>query len=315
LARWLLSPAHPLTSRVAVNRIWQQIFGTGLVRTGEDFGSQGEPPSHPELLDTLAVDFRESGWDIKRLVRILVMSDAYCRSAEVSDSMQQVDPANRLLARGPRHRLDAEVLRDQTLFLSGLLVDRQGGPSVKLPQPEGLWEAVGYSSSNTARFVPDEGEKVFRRSVYTFWKRTSPPPQMTTFDAPSRESCMARRERTNTPLQALTMMNEPQNVQAAKQLARRSEDVLRSANVSRAENVSGAETAKERAEWLFQTVTARLPDDREAAELLSLLQDTTVYYQQNPELALQLIGTSDAEQAAWTIVASTLLNLDEAISK
>jgi hypothetical protein len=303
LARWLVSPDHPLTSRVAVNRIWQQIFGVGLVRTSEDFGSQGEPPSHPELLDTLAVEFRESGWDLKRLVRLLVTSDAYRRSAQVSESMKQIDPANRLLARGPRHRLDAEVLRDQALFLSGLLVDCQGGPSVKPPQPEGLWEAVGYTSSNTARFVPDDGDKVYRRSVYTFWKRTSPPPQMTTFDAPSRESCTARRERTNTPLQALTMMNEPQYVEAAKHLARRALDA------------QGIETSEQRIEWLFQTVTARPPDVHEAAVLLSLLQDTKAHYQQNPELASQWIGTPDAEQAAWTIVASTLLNLDEAISK
>ena len=303
LAKWLTSPDHPLTARVAVNRFWQQLFGVGLVRTSEDYGSQGEPPSHPELLDWLAVDFRENGWDIKRLIRMLVTSDAYCRSAEVTDDMKRIDPLNRLLARGPRYRLDAEVLRDQALFLSGLLVDRQGGPSVKPPQPDGLWAAVGYSGSNTVRFTPDSGDKVYRRSVYTFWKRTSPPPQMATFDAPSRESCTARRERTNTPLQALLLMNEEQYVEAARGLAKRALAV---------EKIS---TPEQRIEWLFQTVTARLPDDRERRELLSLLEDTSAYYSQDPTLATELVGTSDAYEAAWTIVASTILNLDEVISK
>jgi hypothetical protein len=254
-------------------------------------------------LDWLAVEFRESGWDIKRLLRLLVTSDAYCRSAELNDSMRRLDPANRLLARGPRYRLDAEVLRDQALFLSGLLVDLQGGPSVKPPQPEGLWAAVGYSGSNTVRFVPDSGDKVYRRSLYTFWKRTSPPPQMSTFDAPSRESCTARRERTNTPLQALLLMNESQYIEAALHLARRSLAV---------EEVSSPE---QRVLWLFQTVTARLPSEREQRVLLSLLDDTSAYYNQEPALTTKLVGTSDAREAAWTIVASTLLNLDEVISK
>ncbi len=303
LAQWLTSPEHPLTARVAVNRFWQQLFGVGLVKTSEDFGSQGEPPSHPELLDWLATDFRENGWDVKRLMRMMVTSDAYCRSAEVSDSMKRIDPTNRLLARGPRYRLDAEVLRDQALFLSGLLIDRQGGPSVKPPQPDGLWAAVGYSGSNTVRFVPDEGEKVYRRSVYTFWKRTSPPPQMATFDAPSRESCTARWERTNTPLQALLLLNEPQYIEAARQLAKRTLDT------------EGLSSPEQRLEWLFQTVTARLPRDTELRQLVSLLEDTTAYYNQDPTLATQLVGTSDAGEAAWTIVASTILNLDEVISK
>jgi hypothetical protein len=303
LAKWLTSPDHPLTARVAVNRFWQHLFGTGLVKTSEDFGSQGEPPSHPELLDYLAIDFQRNGWDVKRLIRAMVTSDAYCRSADVTDAMRRIDPNNRLLARGPRHRLDAEVLRDQALFLSGLLVDRQGGPSVKPPQPDGLWFAVGYSGSNTVRFSPDSGEKVYRRSVYTFWKRTSPPPQMATFDAPSRESCTARRERTNTPLQALLMMNETQYVEAAQHLAKRALAVERFKDDA------------ERIEWLFQTVTARMPSELESSQLQSLLQDTAAYYNQDPTLATKLVGTSDDEEAAWTIVASTLLNLDEVISK
>ena len=178
LAIWLTSPDHPLTARVAVNRFWQQVFGTGLVKTSEDFGSQGEPPSHPELLDWLAADFQQHEWDVKRLIKSLVMSQTYRRSSRTTEEMTRVDPLNRLLARGSRHRLDAEVLRDQALFLSGLLVDQQGGPSVKPPQPDGLWKAVGYSGSNTVQFAADTGDKIYRRSVYTFWKRTAPPPQM-----------------------------------------------------------------------------------------------------------------------------------------
>jgi Protein of unknown function (DUF1553)/Protein of unknown function (DUF1549)/Planctomycete cytochrome C len=303
LALWLTETDHPLTSRVIVNRFWQQLFGTGLVKTSEDFGSQGQPPSHPELLDWLAIDFREHGWDVKRLVKMLVMSDAYRRSPAVTEPMLQVDPLNRLLARGPRYRLDAEELRDQALALSGMLVDQLGGPSVKPPQPEGLWSAVGYSTSNTARFTADEGDKIYRRSVYTFWKRTSPPPQFSTFDAPSRESCTARRERTNTPLQALLLMNEPQYVKAAHQLAKR---VI---------SMEGLTSADQRAAWLFETVTCRLPEDQELQELVSLLSDMTAYYTAEPQLAEKLCATSDANEAAWTMLASTIMNLDEVVSK
>ena len=217
LARWLVAPNHPLTARVAVNRFWLQIFGTGLVKTAEDFGSQGEPPSHPELLDWLAVQFQDDGWNVKRFMKRLVMSATYMQSSRLTPEGLARDPANRLLARGPRFRLDAEIVRDQAFFLGGLLVERTGGPSVKPPQPAGLWEAVGYTDSNTARFTADIGaEKVHRRSLYTFWKRTSPPPQMTALDAPSRESCQVRRERTNTPLQALLLLNEPQMVEASR---------------------------------------------------------------------------------------------------
>ncbi|TWT79984.1 Planctomycete cytochrome C [Planctomycetes bacterium CA13] len=303
LARWLTSESHPLTSRVVVNRFWQQFFGTGLVKTSEDFGSQGEPPSHPVLLDWLAVDFRQNGWDTKLLMKAIVMSDAYRRSAHVDAKQLRIDPANRLLARGPRFRLDAEVLRDQALALSGLLVDEMGGPSVKPPQPAGLWEAVGYTRSDTAVFVADEGEKTHRRSVYTFWKRTSPPPQMTTFDAPSRESCTARRERTNTPLQALLLMNEKQYVEAAKQIAKRVTEL------------TDVPTTQSRIQWAFENVTGRPPSEQEINELESLLHDLVVHYVQKPELAMQLTGDSSPELAAWSIVASTLLNLDEVVNK
>ncbi|MEX0741956.1 MAG: DUF1553 domain-containing protein, partial [Phycisphaeraceae bacterium] len=216
LAKWLLSDQQPLTSRVTVNRYWQQLFGAGIVETAEDFGVQGEFPSHPDLLDHLAVTFREDGWDVKNLMGQMVLSSTYRQTSRRSPELQERDPENRLLARGPRFRLDGEVLRDQALALSGLLVEEIGGPGVKPPQPDGLWKAVGYSSSNTSNFKADTSrEDIHRRSIYTFWKRTSPPPQMTVFDAPSRESCIVRRERTNTPLQALAVMNDVQFVEPA----------------------------------------------------------------------------------------------------
>jgi mono/diheme cytochrome c family protein len=303
LALWLTSADHPLTARVAVNRVWQQIFGTGLVKTSEDFGSQGQPPSHGELLDWLAVDFQQHDWDVKRLFKSLLMSAAYRRSTQASPEMLRSDPANRLLARGPRHRLDAEVLRDQALAFAGLLIDQQGGPSVKPPQPSGLWEAVGYSGSNTVKFVADTGDKIYRRSLYTFWKRTAPPPQMATFDAPSRESCTARRERTNTPLQALALMNEQQYVEAAQHLAKRT--------LSQA----GLGSDLQRLQWLFETVTCRLPTPAEQDELHTLLTDIVQHYQRQPEQAALLSGSKDPHAAAWTVVTSTLLNLDEVVSK
>ena len=303
LAKWLTSGDHPLTARVAVNRFWQQVFGTGLVRTSEDFGSQGEPPSHPGLLDALAVGFRDSGWDVKTLMKTLVMTEAYRRDQHVTDEMVRVDPENRLLARGPRHRLDAEVLRDQALSVSGLLVNRLGGESVKPPQPDGLWYAVGYTNSNTAKFTPDQGDKVYRRSVYIFWKRTSAPPQMSTFDAPSRESCTARRERTNTPLQALLLMNETQYLEAAKHLA------------IRAMKRSDLATDRQRLRWMFETVSIRPPSTGETIELQQLLADLSTHYAGDSEAAAKVSGEHDPALAPWVVLASTVLNLDEVVSK
>jgi hypothetical protein len=310
-ARWLVAPENPLTARVAVNRFWQSVFGTGLVRTADDFGSQGEPPSHPELLDWLAVEFRESGWDVKKLTKLMVMSATYRQSAGLTPEKLAKDGDNRLLSRGPRFRLDAESLRDQALFVGGLLVEHIGGPSVKPPQPAGLWEAVAYTGSNTAKFKQDTGaEKVHRRSLYTFWKRTAPPPQMSIADAPSRESCTVRRERTNTPLQALLLMNEKQYVEAARALAART--------------MREADAPDARLAAMFRRVTCRVPDAREMRELQSALRDFRAAYDRDPAGAKKLIAVGatkpdpklDAgELAAYTMVGNLVLNLDEVLNK
>jgi hypothetical protein len=312
LARWVVSRDNPLAARVAVNRFWQQFFGVGLVKTSDDFGSQSEPPSHPELLDWLAVDFMESGWDVKALMRQLVTSATYRQTSHVDPELYLHDPENRLLARGARFRLDAETLRDQALFTSGLLVEKLGGPGVKPPQPEGLWEAVGYSGSNTVKFVPDEGhEKIHRRTLYTFLKRTAPPPEMTTFDGPSRESCIVRRERTNTPLQALLLLNDPQYVEAARGLAERA---LK----------EGGDSDVARATFLFRTATCRMPSVEELAELVDAVHEELTNYRNNPEAAAKLIAVGtmpvdpkidQAELAAWTMAANVVLNLDEVVTK
>lgn len=311
-AQWLVNPNHPLTARVAVNRFWQQCFGTGIVKTAEDFGSQGEPPSHPELLDWLAVEFRQSGWNVKQLMKLLVTSAAYQQAARITPDRLARDPANRLLSRGPTYRLDAEILRDQALAVSGLLVPRIGGPSVKPPQPAGLWEAVGYTGSNTVHFVADTGyEKVHRRSLYTFWKRTAAPPQMTAFDAPSRENCLLRRERTNTPLQALLLLNETQFVECARALA------------ERGMHEAGSDPAA-RLVHLFRLATARQPDAREQAELLTAYRDYLAEFRRDGSAARRLIAVGESkpdgrfdpsELAAWTLIGNLLLNLDEVINK
>ncbi|WP_206107790.1 PSD1 and planctomycete cytochrome C domain-containing protein [Paludisphaera rhizosphaerae] len=312
LAKWLVAPEHPLTARVAVNRIWQQVFGTGLVKTSEDFGAQGEPPSHPELLDWLTSTFREEGWDVKRMVRRLVSTAAYRQSSRATPEGLTKDPENRLLARGPRFRLDAETIRDQALYSSGLLVETMGGPSVKPPQPSGLWEAVAYSGSNTKDFKADEGvEKVHRRSLYTFWKRTAPPPQMTTLDAPSRESCRVRRERTNTPLQALLLLNETQFVEASRALA------------ERARREAGGST-DDRLARMFRLAVGRAPEAGELSELSSALKDLTAHYAAKPEEAKALIesgatkpdpAADPRELAPWTMIGNIILNLDEVVTR
>jgi len=311
LAQWLVSPQHPLTSRVIVNRYWQHYFGTGIVKTAEDFGAQGEWPVHPELLDWLATDFIQSGWDVKRMQKQIVMSGAYRRSSRVRPELLQADPENRWLARGPRFRLDAEVIRDSALSISGLLVERPGGKSVRTYQPEGIWEAVAFVGSNTSKFQPDSGAALYRRSLYTFWKRTSPPPSMLTFDAPSRENCTVRRARTNTPLQSLALMNDVQYVEASRQLAER---ML----------VDGGSQPADRLEWGFRLVTARKPTPEERVILQQVFDQQLTRYTADvaaAELLLKVGSTPRNEQlpvqehAAYTMVANLLLNLDEAVTK
>ena len=312
LAKWLLDPTHPLTARVAVNRFWQQCFGAGIVKTSEDFGLQSQPPSHPELLDHLAIQFIEDGWDVKRFMKRLVMSATYRQSSKMTPDLVRRDPDNRLFARGPRYRLDAEMVRDQILFVSGLLVEKVGGASVKPPQPEGLWEAVGYTGSNTYRFVRDpEPQKVFRRSLYIFWKRTSAPPQMTLFDAPSREACIARRERTNTPLQALFLMNEPQCFEAARHFAQKA---LR----------EGGSTLEERAGWMLRQALLRSPSIQDVTDLVQVYKAQKDVYDKDAEAAKKVISLGDLpadasipapELAAWTLAANVILNLDEFVNK
>ena len=311
-ARWLTDRSHPLTARVAVNRFWQQVFGTGLVKTSEDFGSQGEPPSHPQLLDWLSVTFQEEGWDVKKLMRRIVISAAYRQDSKVTAELFERDPENRLLARGPRFRLDAEMLRDQALAVSGLLNRKMGGPSVKPPQPDGLWFAVGYSGSNTVRFKADSGsDKVHRRTIYTFIKRTAPPPQMALIDAPSREACSMRRERTNTPLLALLLLNDPQYFECARMLGERA---LK----------EGGKTDAEKLRFVFRTGTGRNPTDSELNELRKILADLTQTYTEDANSAAKLLGAqpaaeseraAQARHAAWVMIGNVILNLDEVLTK
>jgi hypothetical protein len=310
LAMWLTDPAHPLTARVAVNRYWQQFFGLGIVKTAEDFGSQGQWPSHPELLDWLATEFIASGWDVKALQRLIVTSATYRQASRVTPAMLERDPNNELLARGPRFRVDAEVVRDSALFVSGLLAEGFSGRSVKPFQPEGLWEAVGFLGSNTSIFKADAGSAQYRRSIYTFWKRTSPPPALVTFDAPSRETCSVRRPRTNTPLQALVLMNDRQFVEAARKLAERM--------------MAGGATPEERASLAFRLATSRQPAADELAVLVEFYTESLARFQADRDAAAKLLAYGDAprktdldaaEHAAWTMVANLILNLDETITK
>jgi hypothetical protein len=311
LANWLIAKENPLTARVTVNHFWQQFFGTGLVRTSYDFGSQGEPPSHPELLDWLASDFRDSGWNVKGLVKKLVMTDAFRRSARLTPEVRAADPANRLYARGPRFRLDAEQVRDNVLFVSGLMNPEMGGRGVNPYQPPNIWEPVGYSDSNTRFYLQDHGADLYRRSVYVFLKRTAPPPFMSNFDGPNREQVCTVRERSNTPLQALQLMNDVQHFEAARALAER---VL-------AES-SGSD--EERLALLYRIVLSRRPDAEELQLVSASLQKQRELYRADPAAASQAIqigeskpkGVASAEEtAAWTMIANLVLNLDETINR
>lgn len=304
LANWFVDRDNPLTARVTVNRFWQQLFGVGLVRTSEDFGAQGEWPTHPELLDYLAVRFMESGWDVKSLLKEIVLSETYQRSSIATRAAYMTDPENRLLARGSRFRMDSEMIRDQMLATSGLLNRKLYGKSVKPPQPTGLWKAIGMPSSYPKEYVPDTGDKIYRRSVYTFWKRGMPPPQMTILNAPTREECTARRERTNTPLQALLLLNEAEYLRLASHLAR---EVLAQPNG----------TATKRIDAIYETITSQLPSVTERQSFLKLVTDLESLYRKSPKLADEMLGdqsppekNSRAELAAWTMLTSAVYNLD-----
>ena len=313
LARWLVAPQHPLASRVIVNRYWQMLFGAGLVKTAEDFGAQGEYPSHPELLDWLAADFVKSGWDLRRLLKKMVMSETYQQTSAVTPELLERDPYNRLLARAPRFRLAAEFVRDSALAASGLLNRDLGGPSVHPYQPDGLWAEVshyGYPAGFTSqKYLPGSGRANRRRSIYTAWKRTSPPPAMVIFDAPNRETCAVRRLSTNTPLQALVLQNDPQFLEAARALG---------------EIMAGAENPKAGVELGVIRVLGREPTQTELTLLTSAQARYSRTYSTRPGDAKALLSVGEdrpgahvqtVSLAAWTLVASTLLNMDEAVTR
>ncbi len=311
LANWIVDQDNPLTARVTVNRIWQQFFGTGLVKSSYDFGSQGETPSHPELLDTLAADFKSTGWDVKKLVQLIVTSKTFRQSSAIDPQSHARDPENRLLARGPRFRLDAEQLRDNALYVSGLLDMDMGGKGVKTYQPENIWEPVGFAGSNTRFYQRDNGSALYRRSIYVFLKRTAPPPFMSNFDAPNREQFCTLRERSNTPLQALQLMNDVQHVEAARVFAQR---ILS----------EGGDSPESRIQFAFRTVLARDASSAELVILHNQLTDHLARYLANPESAAKLtqLGETkpDANQnvpelAAYTLIANTILNLDETVTR
>lgn len=310
-AKWLLQPDHPLTARVTVNRFWQDVFGTGIVRTSGDFGIAGELPTHPELLDWMAVEFRESDWDIKKFFTLLVTSATYRQAAAANPDKLEKDPQNRYLSRGPRFRMDAEMIRDYALATSGLLVKKIGGPSVKPYQPPGVWEAVAMIGSNTRDYKADKGENLYRRSMYTFWKRAAPPASMDIFNAPNRETCATRRERTNTPLQALVTLNDPQFVEAARVLAQLT---LK----------DGGNKDESRLDFMAKRVLARPLRPVEARIIQSVQRELLDHYKAQPADAKKLLLVGEApvdaamdpaDLAAWTMVANQLLNLDEVLNK
>lgn len=310
LARWLVSPENPLTARVLVNRYWSQFFGTGIVETLEDFGNQGALPTHPELLDWLTVRFRELNWDLKALVRLIVTSATYRQSSVVTPEARAIDPNNELLARGPRYRLSSEMIRDNVLMASGLLVDKIGGPSVKTYQPEGLWSKTHFSRL-LINYEADKDEKLYRRSLYTFIRRTAPPPTMTVLDAPDRSYCVVRRQHTSTPLQSLLLLNEPQMVEAARMLAER---MIR----------EGGDRLEEQLDFGFRLLTSRPLLKEELALMTQLYQEEILKYQADAGAAEALLAIGDyprdpnlpiTDVAAKTVVANIMMNYDEVYTK
>ncbi|MFK7850868.1 MAG: PSD1 and planctomycete cytochrome C domain-containing protein [Akkermansiaceae bacterium] len=306
LAQWLTASEHPLVSRVLVNRLWQRVYGFGLVRTPEDFGLQGEQSTHPELLDWLAVELHESDWDLKHMLRLMVTSQTFKQSSKLRKGID--DPENRLYARGPGFRLDAEVIRDIALWSSELLDPTMGGEGIKPYQPEGMWSALMHPASNTKKYQRDKGERLYRRSLYVYWKRTSPHPMMTLFDAPNRESSCVKRSRSNTPLQSLALFNETQRVEMARKLAER---VIRS-----------SATDEDRLNTLYKLIACRPAGERERAACLALLDTMKQRYASEVEDAKGLLSTGDvladsemppAELAAWTQVVTTVLASDVAM--
>lgn len=307
LAQWLTAPGHPLVSRVLVNRIWQRVFGEGLVRSPEDFGVQGQHPTHPELLDWLAIELQESGWDLRHMQRLMVTSRAFKQESRYRKDID--DPENKLFARGPAFRLDAEVIRDIALWSSGLLEPAMGGEGIKPPQPPGLWKALMHPASNTKNYVADKGDRLYRRSLYVYWKRTSPHPMMTLFDAPSRESSCVKRTRSNTALQSLALLNESQRVEAGRKLAERL--------------IKSAGDDESRLNTLYSLLACRAPTDAERKACLSLLTTMKERYKNSEDDAKALLATGEAtadtslspvELAAWTQVAITVLATDVALS-
>jgi mono/diheme cytochrome c family protein len=311
LADWTVSPENPLTARVTVNRMWNELFGAGLVETTEDFGIMGQRPSHPQLLDWLAVEFRESGWDMKHMYKLMVMSATYRQSAKSYPDQLARDPKNLLLAHGPRFRMDAEMLRDIALESSGLLVNKIGGPSVKPYQPDNVWESVGYPTSDTTHYKQEHGDALYRRSLYTYWKRMAMPPDMDAFDAPTRDTACTRRQRTDTPLQALVTMNDEQWVEASRALAQRLIE-------------QGGKQPEQRIKYLSDLVLSHDPSPQMESVLQQSLGQMEQHYKADPTAARDLVTVGEKphdpaipppELAAWTMVVSEVLNLDETLNK
>ena len=306
LAQWLTSRDQPLVSRVLINRVWQRTFGYGLVRTPEDFGLQGEQPTHPELLDWLAVEFQDSGWNLKHMLKLMVHSKTFKQDSKIRADIQ--DPDNRLLARGQAYRLDAEVIRDIGLWAGNILNEKMGGEGVKPYQPDGLWSALMHPASNTKKYVRDKGEKIYQRSIYVYWKRTSPHPMMTLFDAPDRESSCVMRSRSNTALQSLGLLNETQRIEMSRKLAERL--------------IKSTDDDQRRLDFLYGLLSSRKPTANEKKACMKLVATMRERYKSSEEDALSLISSGDAprdqkipvaELAAWTQLTTIVLASDAAI--